>query len=108
MKNSSSKNSFHNIHSTKEKNILESQTETTHSSRKAVEKNMTEQLIAPPARVWEKIERILDQQDERRNQANEILSATFTNKNTVVKRKKVYWATAAGVTVVAGILFIVL
>lgn len=105
MENGSFKDNSRNIPSEGRKNELESGSEKKFS-RKAVKKSMTEQLIAPPVRVWEKIERILDQQDERRNQANEILSATLGFKEKA-KRKSIYWA-AAGVTVVAGVLIIIL
>lgn len=64
---------------------------------------MTEQLVMPPARVWNKIEIFLDEQDQRRKLTNEIISNSFAK----VKKKQnrnVYLATAAGVSILAGVL----
>jgi hypothetical protein len=50
------------------------------SSSKTSNPTMTEQLIAPPARVWDKIEKILDEQDNRQESANKIIASCLGNK----------------------------
>lgn len=63
---------------------------------------MTEQLVMPPARVWDRIEKILDDQDKRRQFADEMIVNSFVE----VKKKQnrnVYLAAAAGVSLLAGV-----
>jgi hypothetical protein len=60
---------------------------------------MTEHLVVPPARVWEKIEMILDQQDMNKK------SAVIRSLPAARKSKKafpIYFA-AAGATILAGL-----
>ncbi len=52
--------------------------------------NMAEQLVKPPARVWEKIQAALDEQDNRRNDANKMIMGSFDLNSPDLKRKKVY------------------
>ena len=63
---------------------------------------MTEQIVVPPARVWNRIEKILDEQDDRRKEASKIIASSFR-----VNRRKMY-ATVAGVSIIAGIIWIIL
>ncbi len=64
---------------------------------------MTEQLVMPPAHVWNKIEIFLDEQDKRRKFANEIISNSFASVKKAHKRKNLYVAAVAGVSVLAGL-----
>ena len=105
MKSNKFKISF-NKSSNKEKQLEELQKKTNFSS-KAVKSTMTEQLIVPPARVWDKIEKILDEQDERRNTADKLITSSFAGKSES-KPKKLYLATIAGLGVAAGVAWLVL
>ena len=106
MKNSTSKSNFpDSSSSTEEERIQELQKKTNFSS-KAVKSTMTEQLIVPPARVWDKIEKILDEQDARRNNANTIIAASFGRVG-FFKRKSFYLATIAGLGIAAGVVWMV-
>ena len=44
-------------------------------------KSMTEEIAIPPARVWDKIEKILDEQDDRIKSANIIIASSFSCNN---------------------------
>lgn len=104
MKNRTSKSNFHDTSSNLEKKSLDLQKKTNFSTN-PVKSTMTEQLIIPPARVWDKIEKILDEQDDRRNDANKLIASSFrSNRNT--DRRKVYLASVAGLSVVAGLIWI--
>ena len=103
MKNCTPENNFHENSLNVEEHLENLQNKINFLS-KAVKSTMTEQLIVPPARVWDKIEKILDEQDNRRNNANTIIASSF-GRISLIKRKKVYLATAAGLTVVAGLLW---
>lgn len=107
MKDRSLKSNFHDISST-ERDTLENLQEKTNFSSKAVNTTMPEQLIAPPARVWDKIEKILDEQDNRRKNANNLIATSFGLDSPNVKRKNVYLATIAGLSVFAGLMWIIL
>jgi|GEM_PF-6215327 len=87
-----------------ERNTLIEANENLNTSSKAVENIMTEQLVIPPSRVWDKIEQILDQQDNRRNSADKIIADSFRSTNSVSTHKS-YILMAAGMSVVAGILW---
>jgi hypothetical protein len=63
---------------------------------------MTEQLIAPPARVWEKIEMILDQQDMNKQLTRLQLSSTGRKAR---KAFPIYFA-AAGASILAGVVWL--
>ncbi len=101
MKNSSIKKNYQNFHSAAEKKILDNVHGNINISPKAVKPIMTEELVVPPARVWNKIEKILDQQEERRNYANHLIAASFNRVASNARRKKIYLA--AGVSLLAGI-----
>jgi len=107
MKNSASKSNFRIDTSRSERVNIENIQKQTNLSAKAV-KTMPEQLIIPPARVWEKIEAILNEQDNMRKKANKMIATSFGLNTPVVKRKKVYLATVAGLSVVAGLMWIIL
>ena len=79
----------------------------TNFSSIAVNTTMTEQLITPPARVWDRIEKILDEQDNRRRNANELIASSFTSSSSFLKRRKVYLASVAGLTIVGGLLWMI-
>jgi hypothetical protein len=80
MKNKSVKNKFQNNNSGTHGVAIQNLPEEETFSSQAVKSTMTEQLIAPPARVWDKIEKVLDQQEHRRKEACEIIANTFNNK----------------------------
>lgn len=86
---------------------LEKLPKKTSFSSKAVNSIMTDQLTIPPARVWDKIEKILDEQDNRRNSANNIIASSF-KQTSYPKRRNVYLATVAGLTVIVGLVWRVL
>ncbi len=106
MKNSSPKSSFRGIASKIELNTLEDIRQKPNFHSKACKKTMTNQLIAPPARVWEKIEKILDEQDNRVKNANALIASSFDRNKNKLKRAYFYFATVAGVSLVAGLLLI--
>ncbi|MCW3107754.1 MAG: hypothetical protein JWQ09_2260 [Segetibacter sp.] len=108
MKDSSLKSNFQDISSSTERDTLENLQKKTNFSSKAVNNTMPEQLIIPPARVWDKIEKILDEQDNRRKNANHLIATSFGLNSPNFKRKKVYLATVAGLSVVAGLMWIIL
>ncbi|MCW3111644.1 MAG: hypothetical protein JWR18_40 [Segetibacter sp.] len=103
MKNSPSKSNFNNNSSNNQERLEKE----TRFSSKAVKSTMTEQLTIPPARVWDKIEKILDEQDNRRNSANNMIASSFEQPN-YPKRRNVYLATVAGLTVIAGLMWVIL
>ena len=107
MKNGSSKRSFENISSISKRDILENTQRKTNFSSKAVN-TMPVQLVTPPARVWEKIEAILDEQDFRRKKANDIIAASFSHDSRAENnRRRIYLATVAGITVLAGVAWLI-
>ena len=55
-----------------------------------VVKTMPHHPIKPPSRVWEKIQEILDEQENRRNDSNQLIVGSFGLGNFDVRRKKVY------------------
>lgn len=67
---------------------------------------MTEQLIAPPAHIWDKIEKALDQQENRKKQGSEIIAATFYKKEKTVLSK--YCFLAGGIGLLIGVLLIMM
>ncbi|HEX8279592.1 MAG TPA: hypothetical protein VF540_12895 [Segetibacter sp.] len=106
MKNSTTNNDFHNISSNSERDTLDDNQKKTNFSSKAV-KTMPEQLITPPARVWDKIQAILDEQDKdnRRKSGENLLNSSLGINE--IKRKRLYLATVAGLSLVAGLVWIV-
>lgn len=91
--------------SLEEEKMVESIQRKVNFSPKTVASTIPDQLIVPPASVWDKIEKILDEQDNRRDEANEIISNSLGQKK-LLKEKKFYLATLAGLTVAAGIIWI--
>lgn len=65
-------------------------------------KDMTEQYVAPPAHVWKRIEKILDEQDDRKKLANELISSTSIIGN---KARSMYLA--MGICIATGILLLI-
>ena len=60
---------------------------------------MTNQLTIPPAHVWDKIERILDEQDNRKKMADTMITSSFRSKE---KQVKGYLFAFAGFSLMAG------
>ena len=106
MKNSSSKKSALNARLSPDARVSERLHNASGLPPKTVKTTMNERIVMPPAHVWDKIEKILDQQDDRRKEADKIITASFTNTKPY-KRKSLYVAAVAGVSVVAGIVWIV-
>ena len=69
-------------------------------SPKKQKNTMTEQAIMPPARVWDKIEKALDEQDTRRKQGTEVIAQTLS-KGSPKQKKQFYFAVVAGVGMIA-------
>ncbi len=44
---------------------------------------MTGQLTIPPAHVWDRIEKILDEQDLARKHTNELISGSFSRSRNI-------------------------
>lgn len=76
-------------------------------SPKASKPIMTEQLVMPPARVWDKIEKILDEQDNRIKNANHLITSSFSPKQKH-NNKPLLVACLASITIVAALLLILL
>jgi hypothetical protein len=106
MKNSSLESRLYSIPSNLDQKGLENLRKKSESPSKTFNSTMTEQLIEPPARVWDKIEKILDEQDYRRNNANSIIASSFSNKPNY-NRSKFYLASVAGLGLVAGLIWII-
>ena len=106
MKNSTSKGNFHNVSSGSERDILENKQKKTNFSPKAVN-TMPEQLITPPARVWDKIQAILDEQDNRRKSGESLIKSSLDFNVDEIKRRKLYLATVAGLGLVAGLVWFI-
>ncbi len=60
---------------------------------------MTRQLTVPPAHVWDRIEKILDEQDEARKETEKLISDTFRLRN--IQRQKFFIALITGVSLLA-------
>ena len=106
MKNSAIKTNFHRISVAAEKDGLENEQNKANFSSKAV-KTMPEQLITPPARVWDKIQAILDEQDNRRKSADDLIKTSFGVNVAAASRKKFYFLTAAGLSLLAGLVWVI-
>ena len=89
MKNNSSKPNFGDI-SCDSRDAVKTTQKKSHISTKAV-KTMAQQPIKPPARVWDKIQAILDEQDNRRNEGEALIASSFgVTTTTAFGRKKVF------------------
>ena len=103
MENSSKKNNYNSKVSSLLGGDFESEQKNDFFSPKAANSSMTE-LTIPPAHVWDKIEQILDEQDERRRRANEIIAKSFKNKK---KRSQLYLCAFCGISLIAGFIWFV-
>jgi hypothetical protein len=54
---------------------------------------MSEQIVIPPAHVWEKIERVLNEQDRTESSLNGFFSLTSKQVATSKRRFPIYFAT---------------
>lgn len=88
MKNNPSKPNFRDI-SCDSRDTVKTTQKKTYFSTKAV-KTMAQQPIKPPARVWDKIQAILDEQDNRRNDGENIIASSFGITKSDFGRKKVF------------------
>lgn len=66
---------------------------------------MTHQLVIPPASVWTRIEKELDEQDKRQKFANTVIAESITKVNQDQRRRNLYYA-AASVSLLAGIFLV--
>jgi len=66
---------------------------------------MTEQFVVPPSRVWEKIEKILDEQDKRRFDNDLCINNSSKNFSKTKKSLNIYFA-ALGATVVGSLVWV--
>lgn len=74
-------------------------------------KTMSEQFITPHSRVWDRIEETLNEQDRRRENANQIIKSSFgldAPNAPAYNSKKFYFATVAGLSLVAGIVWVMI
>jgi len=101
MENSSKKNDLNYKVSSSQSGDFENEQKKDFYSPKAVNSSMTE-LTIPPAHVWDKIEQILDEQDERRRRANEIIVSSFKNKK---KRSQLYVCAFCGISLIVGFIW---
>jgi phosphorylcholine metabolism protein LicD len=81
MKSCTPKSNFSNHSDSSGKDRLRKVHKNTKVSAKAAKSIMTEELAIPPARVWDKIEKILDEQDDRIKSANLIIASSFSCNN---------------------------
>lgn len=70
-------------------------------NRNTANSPMTEQFVTPPARVWEKIERILDQQDKDRSS-----NIFFSRPSPHTKNRFSFCVAAVSVTALAGLVWV--
>jgi hypothetical protein len=66
---------------------------------------MTEQLVVPPSRVWEKIEKVLDEQDKKKRLQKIAYSEVPKDFLKAKRRFPIYFA-AAGATIVGSLLLL--
>jgi hypothetical protein len=60
---------------------------------------MTRQISIPPPHVWERIEKILDEQDKARKETEKLISDTFRFRS--VRRQNFFLALVTGVSLLA-------
>jgi hypothetical protein len=105
MKNSSSKKNSKNAPLSVSKSALET-VQLNSTSSKAVKSTMTHQIAMPSSRVWDNIEKILDEQDERRSHADKLIASSFNNtKNS--NHKNLYVTAVAGVSLLVGVIWVI-
>jgi hypothetical protein len=66
---------------------------------------MTEQLVAPPSRVWDRIEKILDEQDKKKR-SQEIAYYQKPKDPSKAKRRFPIYFAAAGATIIGSLLLL--
>lgn len=98
------KNHLH-ISNNSEKESLQKKQKRANTSSEAANSTMTEQLVIPPARVWDKIERILDEQDNRMKNANNLIASSFSS-NQKFYNKHSYQAAVISVGVIVVLLWL--
>ena len=103
MKNNSKNDDFNNSPENR-RSTMKKVDATTNLNSKAITKVMTEQLIAPPSHIWDRIESVLDEQDSRRETGSNIIASTFRSRQG--RKQKIFMA-VAGITVIAGFFLIV-
>lgn len=64
---------------------------------------MTTPLIAPPARIWDKIEKILDEQDRRRKETEKLIDGAFLQA--IIRRNKLYAAAFTCLSLLGGLVW---
>ncbi len=69
---------------------------------------MTEQIVVPPSHIWNKIENILNQQDQAKALANTATVLTLANDLKAGKKKHPMYFTTFGITILLCIVFIAL
>jgi hypothetical protein len=66
---------------------------------------MTEQLVAPPPRVWEKIEKVLDEQDRKKRSQEVVYCQSAKDFSKTKKSFPIYFA-AAGATIIGSLVLL--
>ena len=67
---------------------------------------MTTEIITPRACVWDRIEKVLDEQDNQRKETDKLISDTFVSA--AKKRKKMYIAAVAAIGFLGAVGYLVL
>jgi hypothetical protein len=108
MKNSLSQSCLYNVSPNPEKERLENLQKKLKTSSHTFNSTMTERLIMPPARVWGKIEKILDEQDARKSRANDVIaSSSFMHKPNSNRARIRIASSIAGLGLLAGLVWII-
>lgn len=104
MKNNPVKRKIESIPNFEERKFIE-RVKKDNFSPKVINTMITEELVMPPARVWDKIEKILDEQDHRKKIANSIISASFRGLEDTGNSKNLYIAAFAAFSIIAGVIW---
>lgn len=86
-------------------NTKDNSNESLNFSPKAYNTMITDQIAMPPARVWDRIEKILDEQETRRKIANDIITTSISPFKVGNKRKNLYFVAAATGSLLAGLIW---
>jgi hypothetical protein len=105
MKNNSPRKDSQKISLMKDQKITRSAQNLAFST-KVSNPTMTPQIALPSARVWENIERILDQQDNERNSVNTLISRSFETRESTLTRRGLYLALVAAISIIGSIMWI--
>ncbi len=65
---------------------------------------MDKELVIPPPYVWDRIEKILDEQDNARKHAEKLISDTF-RKSLSSRRNNLFFAALAGISLLSFIIW---